>query len=76
MAAINEEQLAQLNARGRGALDEKMGIEIVEASPDAVPAPAWQTSAAVRMRTLPQRQAPPSSSVRHCRTAAARREQP
>ena len=31
-AAISPEQLAQLNARGRGALDEKMGIEILEAS--------------------------------------------
>ncbi|MFM7499727.1 MAG: PaaI family thioesterase [Actinomycetota bacterium] len=34
MSGINEEQLAQLNARGRGALDEKMGIEILEASPE------------------------------------------
>ena len=33
-AAISPEQLAQLNARGRGALDEKMGIEILEASPE------------------------------------------
>jgi len=33
MSGINEEELAQLNARGRGALDEKMGIEILEASP-------------------------------------------
>lgn len=34
MAGINAEQLAQLNARGRGALDTKMGIEILEASPE------------------------------------------
>lgn len=33
MSGVNEEELAQLNARGRGALDEKMGIEILEASP-------------------------------------------
>lgn len=31
--SITGDQLAQLNARGRGALDEKMGIEILEASP-------------------------------------------
>jgi uncharacterized protein (TIGR00369 family) len=29
---VSKEDLAQLNARGRGALDEKMGIEILEAS--------------------------------------------
>lgn len=34
MSGIDAEQLAQLNARGRGALDEKMGIEILEASPE------------------------------------------
>lgn len=34
MAGINEEELALLNARGRGALDEKMGIEVLEASPE------------------------------------------
>ena len=34
MAGITDDQLAQLNARGRGALDEKMGIEILEASPE------------------------------------------
>lgn len=34
MAGINDEKLAQLNARGRGALDTKMGIEILEASPE------------------------------------------
>ena len=30
---LNSDALAQLNSRGRGALDEKMGIEILEASP-------------------------------------------
>jgi uncharacterized protein (TIGR00369 family) len=34
MTEITGDQLAQLNARGRGALDEKMGIEILEASPN------------------------------------------
>ncbi len=30
---LNIENLAALNERGRGALDQKMGIEIIEASP-------------------------------------------
>jgi 1,4-dihydroxy-2-naphthoyl-CoA hydrolase len=33
MTDITGDQLAELNARGRGALDEKMGIEILEATP-------------------------------------------
>lgn len=32
-APLTSDALAQLNARGRGALDQKMGIEILEASP-------------------------------------------
>jgi 1,4-dihydroxy-2-naphthoyl-CoA hydrolase len=34
MTDITGDQLAELNARGRGALDEKMGIEILEATPN------------------------------------------
>ena len=30
---LSDENLAALNERGRGALDQKMGIEIIEASP-------------------------------------------
>lgn len=34
MTDITGDQLVELNARGRGALDEKMGIEILEATPN------------------------------------------
>lgn len=34
MTDITGDHLVELNARGRGALDEKMGIEILEATPN------------------------------------------